>query len=120
MKVSVRTHTVILSRSLSQSPTLRTPRPSPLTPAVLTDYQKNMLWKQRFEVMDGPGTAFGSREGSAVHRVGVHEIFDQEELRQDWQDVYITSAYLVWCPPAKVKYRPHTEQIHYCDHAVTA
>ena len=43
-----------------------------------------------------------NNSGGCVNKVGVHEIFSEAELQQDWQDVYITSAYLVWCPATKV------------------
>ena len=34
--------------------------------------------------------------------VGVHELYENDELLQDWKDVYITSAYLIWCQTNKV------------------
>lgn len=34
--------------------------------------------------------------------VGVHELYENDELFQDWKDVYITSAYLIWCQTNRV------------------
>lgn len=39
-----------------------------------------------------------------VSVVGVHELYENDELLQDWKDVYITSAYLIWCQTNRVRH----------------
>ena len=36
--------------------------------------------------------------------VGVHELYENDELLRDWKDVYITSAYLIWCQTNRVRH----------------
>ena len=76
------------------------PRPSPVSPTVLTDYQKRMLWKKKLQA--GQEAANICHEKGNASVVGVHELYENDELLQDWKDVYITSAYLVWCQTSKV------------------
>lgn len=78
------------------------PRPSPVSPTVLTNYQKRMLWKKNWEA--GAESAEIHHKKGNVSVVGVHEMYENDELLQDWKDVYITSAYLVWCQTSRVIY----------------
>ena len=86
------------SHKRTKSAGFHPPRPSPTSPT-LTDYQKRMLWKKRFASTPDIRDQNATKQVSAV---GVHELYDADELQQDWPDVYITSAYLVWCPSTKV------------------
>ena len=79
---------------------MHVPRPSPVSPTMLTDYQKRMLWKKKLQPVTEPtGGELKKKKGSVV---GVHELYENDELLQDWKDVYITSAYLIWCQTNKV------------------
>ena len=89
-------------QSSSCTPTVRVPRPSPVSPTVLTDYQKRMLWKKKLQA--GSEAADIHHEKGNASVVGVHELYENEELLKDWKDVYITSAYLVWCQTSRVTY----------------
>lgn len=87
----------------SYTPTVPVPRPSPVTPTVLTDYQKRMLWKRNVQsAPDRTSTNYDKQQASVVC---VHELYENDELLQDWRDVYITSAYLVWCQTNRRKKR---------------
>lgn len=89
--------------SSSCTPTVHVPRPSPVSPTMLTDYQKRMLWKKK--VQTPPGSASANYEKRHASVVGVHELYENDELLQDWKDVYITSAYLIWCQTNRRKKR---------------
>lgn len=95
---------VLFSNSQRQSssctPTVRVPRPSPVSPTVLTDYQKRMLWKKKLQACSERADIHNEKGNASV--VGVHELYENDELLQDWKDVYITSAYLVWCQTSRV------------------
>ncbi|KAL9989647.1 hypothetical protein ACROYT_G004215 [Oculina patagonica] len=91
-------------QSLSCTPTVRVPRPSPVSPTMLTDYQKRMLWKKKLQSVADPADSPHCEEGKASI-VGVHEMYENDELLQDWKDVYITSAYLIWCQTNRRKKR---------------
>lgn len=82
---------------------MRVPRPSPVSPTMLTDYQKRMLWKKKLQSVADPADSPHCEEGKASI-VGVHEMYENDELLQDWKDVYITSAYLIWCQTNRVNY----------------
>lgn len=89
--------------SPSHSPSVPVPRPSPVSPAVQTDYQKGMLWKRNAQsTFDSTSTKSDKQHASIV---GVHELYEADELLQDWKDVYITSAYLIWCQNHRRKKR---------------
>lgn len=57
-----------------------------------------MKWKKQFDCPSRIKTASDSVKMSTI---GVHEIYEDDELDQEWQEVYVTSAYLVWCPSNK-------------------
>ena len=59
-----------------------------------------MLWKKKLQA--GQEAANIRYEKGNASVVGVHELYENDELLQDWKDVYITSAYLVWCQTSKV------------------
>lgn len=59
-----------------------------------------MLWKKK--VQTPPGSASANYEKRHASVVGVHELYENDELLQDWKDVYITSAYLIWCQTNRV------------------
>lgn len=61
-----------------------------------------MLWKKNWEA--GTESAEIHHKKGNVPVVGVHEMYENDELLQDWKDVYITSAYLVWCQTSRVIY----------------
>lgn len=67
---------------------------------MLTDYQKRMLWKKKLQPVTEPTGGELKKKKASV--VGVHELYENDELLQDWKDVYITSAYLIWCQTNKV------------------
>ncbi|KAJ7383338.1 hypothetical protein OS493_028886 [Desmophyllum pertusum] len=90
-------------QSSSCTPTVRVPRPSPVSPTMLTDYQKRMLWKKSLQAVPEPVDVDCEKGKTSV--VGVHELYENDELLQDWKDVYITSAYLIWCQSNKRKKR---------------
>ncbi|XP_029179748.2 uncharacterized protein LOC114947255 [Acropora millepora] len=89
--------------SPSHSPSVPVPRPSPVSPAVQTDYQKGMLWKRNAQSTSDSTSAKSDKQHASI--VGVHELYEADELLQDWKDVYITSAYLVWCQNHRRKKR---------------
>ena len=91
--------------SPSHSPSVPVPRPSPVSPAVLTDYQKHMLWKRN--VQNAPDSSSAKSDKQHASIVGVHELYEADELLQDWKDVYITSAYLIWCQNHRVRTCPY-------------
>lgn len=82
------------------TPSVHVPRPSPVSPTMLTDYQKRMLWKKKLQPVTEPTGGELKKKKASV--VGVHELYENDELLQDWKDVYITSAYLIWCQTNKV------------------
>lgn len=91
--------------SPSCTPNCRVPRPSPVSPTGLTEYQKRMLWKKNVKPASAPYDDNRHNQGvckSHASIVGIHELYENDELSQDWKDVYITSAYLVWCQPNRV------------------
>lgn len=94
--------------SPSYSPTVPVPRPSPVSPAVLTDYQKHMLWKRNVQsTLDSTSAKSDKRHASIV---GVHELYEADELLQDWKDVYIRSTYLIWCQNHRVMSCPYNHK----------
>lgn len=89
--------------SSTSTPSVRVPRPSPVSPTMLTDYQKRMLWKKKLQAVREPTGGELRKEKASI--VGVHELYENDELLQDWKDVYIASAYLIWCQTSKRKRR---------------
>ena len=63
-----------------------------------------MLWKKNVKPASAPYDDNRHNQGVKSHAsmVGIHELYENDELSQDWKDVYITSAYLVWCQPNRV------------------
>lgn len=59
-----------------------------------------MLWKKSLQAVPEPVDVDCEKGKTSV--VGVHELYENDELLQDWKDVYITSAYLIWCQSNKV------------------
>ncbi|XP_032235554.1 uncharacterized protein LOC5510487 [Nematostella vectensis] len=89
-------------QSRAQS-TVRAPHPSPSAcPSAMTDYKRRMLWKKQVASRQSSAKSEGCQPNKVAH-IGVHEVYDDNELNQEWQEVYITSAYLVWCPSNKKK-----------------
>ncbi|CAB4005472.1 Hypothetical predicted protein [Paramuricea clavata] len=41
-------------------------------------------------------------------KINFHEIYDYNEVCQDWQDMFISTAYLVWCPSKKKRRKRET------------
>jgi len=62
-----------------------------------------MLWKKNLQTVPEPTNTTSEKGHTSV--VGVHEFYENDELLQDWQDVYITSAYLIWCQTNRRKKR---------------
>ncbi|KAK3727148.1 hypothetical protein QZH41_004446 [Actinostola sp. cb2023] len=58
-----------------------------------------MKWKKQSRVETA--TSRASTNSVKVSTIAVHELYEQDELDQEWQEVYVTSAYLVWCPSNK-------------------
>lgn len=85
------------------------PHPSPvISPSARTEYQRKMLWKKQFSNPSRAETSLSKESGNSVKvaTIGVHEVYEPEELCQDWEEVYVTSAYLVWCPSNKKVNKP--------------
>ncbi|XP_031558400.1 uncharacterized protein LOC116294859 isoform X2 [Actinia tenebrosa] len=102
-----RRSTLLPSLSPDQSqPTVspQMPHPSPIiSPSARTEYQRKMLWKKQFTNPSRAETSISRESGNTVKvaTIGVHEVYEPEELCQEWEEVYVTSAYLVWCPSNK-------------------
>lgn len=68
-----------------------------------------MLWKKKLQSVAEPADTHCGQGKASV--VGVHELYENDELLQDWKDVYITSAYLIWCQTNRVIICTYTHAI---------
>lgn len=62
-----------------------------------------MRWKEHIAAPSRLDTANSGDSNKSVRlaTIGIHELYEPDEMDLAWQEVYVTSAYLVWCPSNK-------------------
>lgn len=69
---------------------IHAPHTTPVSPSIPEVKKK---WKEKIHCARGVD--------EKANNISFHEIYDYEEVYQDWQETFISSPYLVWCPSKK-------------------
>ena len=80
------------------------PHTTPISPSLPERHASR--WKEKLDSFNENSV------DEKMTKINFHEIYDDNEVCQDWQDMFISTAYLVWCPSKKVRINSHSQYTH--------
>ena len=80
------------------------PHTTPISPSLPERHASR--WKEKLDSFNENSV------DEKMTKINFHEIYDYNEVCQDWQDMFISTAYLVWCPSKKVRINSHSQYTH--------